>query len=160
MAATQWIYAYRHSQDNLLGFKLSIRMGKKGDISYFECGMVVGARRAWTDYFRNRWSTGIFSSFYREWSEKEKISSERQLCGWKCFDDVRRKMARLVELKATVTQISTRYNWGEQIGYSSKRSGNWKGLPNMTILDFCCNIRMVGSEFGINNTKAWVHPAL
>ncbi|KAG8550500.1 hypothetical protein GDO81_024898 [Engystomops pustulosus] len=27
-------------------------------------------------------------------------------------------------------------------------------------LDFCCDIRMVGSEFGVNNMKAWIHPAL
>ncbi len=25
---------------------------------------------------------------------------------------------------------------------------------------FCCNIQMVGSEFGIKNMKAWIHPAL
>ena len=27
-------------------------------------------------------------------------------------------------------------------------------------LDFSCDIQMVGSEFGINNMKAWIHPAL
>lgn len=27
-------------------------------------------------------------------------------------------------------------------------------------LDLCCDIRMVGSEFGINIMKAWVNPAL
>ncbi len=38
------------------------------------------------------------SRVYREWSEKEKISSERQLCGRKCLVDVRgqRRMDRLV----------------------------------------------------------------
>ncbi len=54
------------------------------------------------------------SSVYREWSEKEKISSERQLCGWTCLVDVRgqRRMDRLVrdDRKTTVTQITTRYN--------------------------------------------------
>ncbi len=54
------------------------------------------------------------SRVYREWSEKEKISSEQQLCGWKCLVDVRgqRRMDRLVrdDRKATVTQITTRYN--------------------------------------------------
>ncbi len=54
------------------------------------------------------------SRVYREWSEKEKISSERQLCGRKCLVDVRgqRRMDRLVrdDRKTTVTQITTRYN--------------------------------------------------
>ncbi len=54
------------------------------------------------------------SRVYREWSEKEKISSERQLCGWKCLVDVRgqRRMDRLVrdDRKTTVTQITTHYN--------------------------------------------------
>ncbi len=49
---------------------------------------------------------------FREWSKKEKISSERQLCGWKCLVDVRgqRRMGRLVrdDRKATVSQIITR----------------------------------------------------
>ncbi len=76
---------------------------------------------------------------YREWSEKEKISSERQLCGHKCLVDVRcqRRMDKLVrdDRKATVTQITTRYNQCmqntisehtthrtlKQMGYSSRR---------------------------------------
>ncbi len=33
-------------------------------------------------------------------------------------------------------------------------------LPGIMSLDFCCNIQMVGSEFGIKNMKAWIHPAL
>ena len=59
-------------------------------------------------------SRTTISRVYREWSEKEKISSERQFCGRKCLVDARgqRRMARLVpaDRKATVTQISTRYN--------------------------------------------------
>ncbi len=27
-------------------------------------------------------------------------------------------------------------------------------------LDFCCDIQMVGSEFGAKNMKAWIYPAL
>ncbi len=27
-------------------------------------------------------------------------------------------------------------------------------------LDFCCDIHFVGSESGVNNIKAWIHPAL
>ncbi len=71
----------------------------------------------WSEYFRNCWSTDshtTISRVYREWCEKEKISSERQLCGRKCLVDVRvqRRMDRLVrdDRKTTVTQITTRYN--------------------------------------------------
>ncbi len=84
-------------------------------------------------------SRTTISRVYREWSEKEKISSERQLCGRKFLVDVRgqRRMGRLVrdDRKATVTQITTRYNQGmkntisertarrtpKQMGYSSRR---------------------------------------
>ncbi len=55
---------------------------------------------------------------FTENGPKQKISSERQLCGRKCLVDVRgqRRMGRLVrdDRKATVTQITTRYNQGMQ----------------------------------------------
>ncbi len=84
-------------------------------------------------------SRTTISRVYREWTEKEKISSERQLCGRKCLVDVRgqRRMGRLVrdDKKATVTQKTTRYNQGmqntiserttcrtlKQLGYISRR---------------------------------------
>ncbi len=84
-------------------------------------------------------SRTTISRVYREWSEKDKISSEQQLCGRKCLVDDRgqRRMGRLVrdDRKATVTQITTRYNHGmqntiserttrqtlKQMGYSSRR---------------------------------------
>ncbi len=67
-------------------------MGKKGDLSDFECGTI--------------------SRVYREWSEKEKISSEWRLCGRKCLVDVRgqRRMGRLVRDDRKVIHITTRYN--------------------------------------------------
>ncbi len=62
-------------------------MGKKRDLSDFERGMVVGTRRAGMSISKTADLLGILrttiSRIYREWYEKEKISSERQLCGRK-----------------------------------------------------------------------------
>ncbi len=75
--------ATRCGEDDLLKFKPSIRMGKKEDLSDFECGMVVGAGRAGRSISKTadllRFSRTTISRVYREWSQKEKISSEWQL---------------------------------------------------------------------------------
>ncbi len=92
------------------------------DLSDFERGMVVGARWAGLSISKTTdllgFSRSSISRVCREWSVKENISSEQQLCRGKCLVDVRgqRRMGRVVrdDRKATVTQINTCYNQGIQ----------------------------------------------
>jgi len=71
MAASQCIYACRHGQDYLLKFKLR----KNGDLSDYECGMVVSVR--WAGLSVSETADLLGFTYITIWSENEKISSER-----------------------------------------------------------------------------------
>lgn len=69
----------RHGEYDLLKLKLSFRTETKGDLSAFERG-------CWcqTEFIQNADWLGFLhtttTSLYREWSKKEKLYSEWQLC--------------------------------------------------------------------------------
>ncbi len=93
-------------------------MGKKGDLSDFECGMVVCAR--WTGLSISKlliyWDFQALPSlgFTENGPKKRKYPVSGSCVDQKCLVDVRgqRRMDRLVrdDRKTTVTQITTRYN--------------------------------------------------
>lgn len=77
--------------------------------------------------------------------QKRENDIEWQLCGQKCHVDVR---------GCHLCQMQTE-KWGNNLHCLTKIE-----RKRLEILDFSYNIQMVGSEFGTNNIKAWIHPAL
>lgn len=89
----QQLIAFKHvdnssGQDNILKFKLSIRLERKGDLSEYKSGMVVCARQAALSVSETTDLLGVsnttISQVYRGCFKKDKISSERHLMSCRC----------------------------------------------------------------------------
>lgn len=93
-------------------------MGKSPDLSDFERGMIVGARRAGCSISetvsRLGFSKTSVSRVYREWCQEHKTSSQRGSCGRKRLvdDGGERVMESVVEAnnRASTVQIQALYN--------------------------------------------------
>lgn len=93
-------------------------MGKSPDLSDFERGMIVGARRAGCSISetvsRLGFSKTSVSRVYREWCQEHKTSSQRGSCGRKRLvdDSGERVMESVVEAndRASTVQIQALYN--------------------------------------------------
>ncbi len=97
-------------------------MGKTKDLSAFERGMVVGARRAGLSVSRTAtllgFSCSTVSRVYQGWSTTQRTSSQRQASGRKRLIDERgqRRLTRIVQSnrRATVSQLTVQYNIGAE----------------------------------------------
>ncbi len=98
-------------------------MGKKGDLSDFECGLVVSARQVGLSISETADLLGIsrttISRVYREWSKKEKISSsvgENAML----MPEVRREWPDWFELIERQQYNSIQYNYSLQLRNAEK----------------------------------------
>ena len=97
-------------------------MSKTKDLSAFERGMVVGARRAGLSVSRTAtllgFSRSTVSRVYQGWSTTQRTSSQRQASGRKRLIDERgqRRLTRIVQSnrRATVSQLTVQYNIGAE----------------------------------------------
>ncbi|XP_015463034.3 uncharacterized protein LOC107197795 [Astyanax mexicanus] len=97
-------------------------MGKKSDLSDFDRGMIVGARRAGCSVSKTADSLGFsrttVSRVFREWNQKQKTTTNRRSCGRKPLVDEggQKKMLKIVQanIRATTKQITDAFNDGTQ----------------------------------------------
>ena len=144
-------------------------VGKKCDLSDFDCGMIVGARQGGLSISETAdllvFSPTTVSRVCREWCEKQKTSSEQQFCRQKHIVNERgqRRRARLVKAdrKVTVTQITTHYNSGMQksisepttgqtskwTGYSSRRPSSLKNNLNKYLIKCSLSVYTIYASY-------------
>ena len=127
-----------YSEDDLLKFKTKHQNWKERQFKWLWTWHFCLCQRGRSQCFRNCWSTGIFLIPWSRWATAAEDHTGCHSC------ELRR---------------------GNR-GYNSHKltkTGQWKVgkmLPDLTSLDFSCNIQMVGSEFGVNNSKTWIYLAL
>lgn len=127
------VQAYRHDQNNLLNFKLDIRMGEKGDLSESEHDMVVG----WSEYFRNFWywdfPTQPSLGFMWNGPGKRKQENGQTVLSWKEISNSKASLnAQHVKLWSRPHQVSlkNRKLRLQFMGSTKLHNKTWKRLEN------------------------------
>uniref|UniRef100_A0A3Q0QYA9 Transposase Tc1-like domain-containing protein n=1 Tax=Amphilophus citrinellus TaxID=61819 RepID=A0A3Q0QYA9_AMPCI len=138
-------------------------MGKSRDLSEFERGAIVGARRAGRSISQTAKLLGCsrtaVSRVYREWCQKQKTSSDRGASGRKRLvdEDGEKRLEKIVEAnnQATIEEIQALYNSSgvekpislrtaqrtlKRLGYSRKTQGEDPEL-NPDLLDGILPVR-------------------
>lgn len=169
-------------------FKPVIRMGKRGDITDFEHDMFVGVGRAglnmkllvyWNFHTKTinsypgsssgvgenaelvwnvtgqtslRWQKGKSNSTTLHSQELQNTISERKT-PWRSWATAAED--HTICYSCQLQTGKNAYNSHGLIKAGQQKIGN----VLLTSFNFSCNIQMVGSEIGINNMKAWIHPA-
>lgn len=133
----------KHGQDDLLKFKPSIRRERKGDLSDSERSVIVGAGQSTSE---TDWMVFFHTTTSEVYRDVVCASLNTHYCGATAADD-------------HTGFHSCQKEQNEAAVYTGSPKLNEKRLENLVWSDDPFLLRHL-DVFGVNNLKAWSHPAL